>query len=559
MDSTSQIARGARSGLAILGFAAAAVLLSLVWATPATAGVTYSKADKSTVRVVALRSVEMLKVPGRDRGTGRKPHVHQLAMPNGGHGTGVRIGPGGLILTAEHVIHKARVIAVQPAGSTKVYPARVVYASKKKDIAFLATEITGGDYLSLPEEVPELQSRETVYSIGFPLDATSEYPQSARGIVSGVRPNGELQLSINVNPGNSGGPILNERNELVGMIVKGANVDEGVAGIGMAVPMDWILRAYQRRVVGRPVLAEAMRKLTEAAAGYRTLAELAVEVVQHGDMVRTIVEQLNDPDDAGLKRKINTAYNKHKKSADIAVMVATYYWNESLVRYLLGEDDWAAPRGIARKLCARATKLDEKVGVRWPFVRAALANRGRRGGDVLRVPQSRRRKKRAGFTDEPVNLPPTRPAGFGFGMSLGEATEACLLEDHELTQKGEHHQCSGAAIETSFEQTVGLRFCGGQLCRVDADSAPSQRLSAPWLQRFAAIKKHYVSRYGEPKRVRFKLPNKCKKQILPCLKKGKAGMVYAWTWPTRKLTLSMGRIGGKPKIRVSHEVITKAE
>ena len=241
-------------------------------------------------------------------------------------------------------------------------------------------------------------------------------------------------------------------------------------------------------------------------------------------------------------------------------LVATYYWNESLVRFIFAEDDWNKTRRIAKKLCAKAVKLDKTVVKRWPFVGAVVGKpKGRKESPFGNNQRKAKRPERSATTKSKLKPPPGRPAGFQFGISPEEAKAACVLEGHRFKETSGRYECSGAAMETAFAQTTSLEFCEDELCRIDSRSQPSQRLSKPWLQRFAAIKRHYVSRYGKPKRVRFKLPNRCKKEILPCLKDGKAAMIYSWRWPARKLTLSMGRIDGEATIRVSHEMLGEAD
>ena len=62
----------------------------------------------------------------------------------------------------------------------------------------------------------------------------------AKGILSGKRKIKDkiyIQTDMAVSPGNSGGPLLNEKGEIIG-IVQRKIVDEGVEGIGFAIPID---------------------------------------------------------------------------------------------------------------------------------------------------------------------------------------------------------------------------------------------------------------------------------------------------------------------------------
>ncbi len=153
------------------------------------------------------------------------------------------------------------------------------------------------------------------------------------------------------------------------------------------------------------------------------------------NMVRAIIEQIDDPDNADLKRKINTAYKAHKKSPDVMALVATYYWNESLVRFIFAEDDWNKTRRIAKKLCAKAVKLDKTVVKRWPFVGAVVGKpKGRKESPFGNNQRKAKRPERSATTKSKLKPPPGRPAVFQFGISPEEAKAACVLEGHRFKE-----------------------------------------------------------------------------------------------------------------------------
>ncbi|MFI1992283.1 S1C family serine protease [Actinoplanes sp. NPDC020271] len=159
-------------------------------------------------------------------------------------GTGVIVNADGTVLTAAHVIDGAETIEVTYADGTSS-TAKVASANPEQDIATITPA-------KLPETlVPAVlgggvQVGDTVVAIGNPLglvDSTSS------GVVSGLDRKltreakddiaGLIQFDAAVNPGNSGGPLVNDQGQVVGIVVALANpTDAGTfIGIGFAVPI----------------------------------------------------------------------------------------------------------------------------------------------------------------------------------------------------------------------------------------------------------------------------------------------------------------------------------
>jgi S1-C subfamily serine protease len=161
-----------------------------------------------------------------------------------GTGTGVIVNADGTILTAQHVIDGADTIKVSYADGT-TSAARVASADAAQDIATLTPA-------TLPATlVPAvlgggLAVGDDVVAIGNPLGLTLS---TTSGVVSGLdrvlrraKPgdmSGLIQFDAAVNPGSSGGPLLNDRGQVAGIIVALANpTDAGTfIGIGFAVPI----------------------------------------------------------------------------------------------------------------------------------------------------------------------------------------------------------------------------------------------------------------------------------------------------------------------------------
>lgn len=156
-------------------------------------------------------------------------------------GTGVIAAENGTILTAYHVVKGTKNVNLTFADGTKA-KAVVVSSNPKRDVATLK-----------PAKLPEIVVPATlggavavgapVVAIGNPLGLT--YSVST-GVVSGLNRSardgdlsGLIQFDASVNPGSSGGPLLDARGLVIGIVVSIADPggDEAFAGIAFAVPI----------------------------------------------------------------------------------------------------------------------------------------------------------------------------------------------------------------------------------------------------------------------------------------------------------------------------------
>jgi S1-C subfamily serine protease len=162
-----------------------------------------------------------------------------------GTGTGVIANADGTILTALHVVDGAESIRLTYADGTEA-TAQPMSEDPAQDIATLTPD-------KLPETlVPAVlgggsRVGEDVVAIGNPLGLTFS---TSSGVVSGLdrklnRDEGEadieglIQFDAAVNPGNSGGPLINDRGQVVGIVIALANPSGAgtFIGIGFAVPI----------------------------------------------------------------------------------------------------------------------------------------------------------------------------------------------------------------------------------------------------------------------------------------------------------------------------------
>jgi putative serine protease PepD len=167
-------------------------------------------------------------------------------------GTGVVANADGIILTALHVVKGAGSIRVTFADGT-ASAARIESEDEAIDIAALAAAALPAVLVpAVLGSSGRLAVGDTVVAIGNQLGLTSS---ATAGVVSGLNRatrgeggtglSGLIQFDAAVNPGSSGGPLVNGRGETVGIVVALANPTRAgtFIGIGFAVPIGAALAA----------------------------------------------------------------------------------------------------------------------------------------------------------------------------------------------------------------------------------------------------------------------------------------------------------------------------
>lgn len=332
----------------------------------------YGKVDASSVRVFAVGTVGTEPVQAQG-------HTVQLASPKAGHGTGFVVD-GGLVLTAQHVVEGARHLVVRLPGTGGFYSARQILGNKDLDIAVLAIDAAPS---ALPLIATPPAVRTNVFAVGYPLDPARTQPQSARGIVAGYLDDGTVQLDMALNPGNSGGPLIDEREQVLGMVVARGKVEAGVQGIGYAVSAAKLaeqLAEAKRRLPSTPQLTENLR----------AAATVVDEMIQHGTLYQLDkkAELSKTVTSVDLDRELGTLITD-LRDADLLVFVAATLWNASLALEVAGLREiggvkltdvealqlGARLRGSAVTACTRALQLDASVRARSALVDVVVPSR----------------------------------------------------------------------------------------------------------------------------------------------------------------------------------------
>lgn len=245
-----------------------------------------------------------------------------------GLGSGVIIRPDGYIVTNNHVIAGADVIEVT-LENNKVYPARLVGTDPATDIALI--KIEGEDLPVVPiGNSDDLRLGEWVLAIGSPYDLRSTI---TAGIVSAkgrsmpnydgqYRVESFIQTDAAVNPGNSGGALVNAAGELVGINTSIISRTGSYAGYAFAVPVNIVSKIVDDFIefgsVQRAMLGISITDVNAEVAAQTNLTDIdgvyvaAVQKdspaekggIRQGDVIREI--NLNPVhNSAGLQEQIS--------------------------------------------------------------------------------------------------------------------------------------------------------------------------------------------------------------------------------------------------------------
>jgi S1-C subfamily serine protease len=173
-------------------------------------------------------------------------------------------GRGGLIVTSSHVIEHADNISVTLSDGRSFQGSRVD-ADPNTDIAVI--RIVASDLVALPmAESATLEVGDYIVAVGSPFGMGTTV---THGIVSALHRSGLhirgyqdfIQTDASLNPGNSGGPLVNLRGELVGIAAAITSPTGSNIGIGFAIPVNRV-----RELVDRAMKYGEMRPIKHARA-----------------------------------------------------------------------------------------------------------------------------------------------------------------------------------------------------------------------------------------------------------------------------------------------------
>ena len=213
--------------------------------TPAVARVNVTK-TVSEAELAKAQTAELLRQFFGDRL--RIPEQAATPAIEHAYGTAFFVTADGYMLTNHHVVAGADKISVTLNDRTEL-DATLVGSDERSDVAVL--KVTGKKFPALPiGDSNSLKVGEPVLAIGSPFGF--DYSASA-GIVSAKSRNFSretsvpfIQTDVALNPGNSGGPLFNQRGEVIGINSRIFSGTGGYMGLSFSIPIDAAMDVYEQ-------------------------------------------------------------------------------------------------------------------------------------------------------------------------------------------------------------------------------------------------------------------------------------------------------------------------
>ncbi|ASU41502.1 serine peptidase [Herbaspirillum sp. meg3] len=189
--------------------------------------------------------------PNAPRNKGKGGNAQQEEVPRG-VGSGFIISADGYIMTNSHVVEGASEVYVTLTDKRE-FKAKIIGSDTRTDVALLKIDGSNLPRLVIGDS-DKIRAGEWVLAIGSPFGLENTV---TAGIISAkARDTGDylplIQTDVAVNPGNSGGPLINLKGEVIGINSQIYSRSGGFMGISFAVPIDEALRVSdQLKASGR--------------------------------------------------------------------------------------------------------------------------------------------------------------------------------------------------------------------------------------------------------------------------------------------------------------------
>jgi hypothetical protein len=171
-----------------------------------------------------------------------------------GFGSGVIISPDGLIVTNNHVVGNDETVEVHFQDGKTTIASPIKKGLSVLDVAYLKVDGSNFDYLPMSDQC---STGDEVYAIGAPLGLSESV---SKGIISncdrtikGVK---FIQTDAAINAGNSGGPLINKKGEVLGLLTFKI-VAAGVEGLNFAISQTVVRDYYENKLTN---LAETLKR-----------------------------------------------------------------------------------------------------------------------------------------------------------------------------------------------------------------------------------------------------------------------------------------------------------
>jgi len=426
---------------------------SLAARIDAIAGPSSGSADGSDAGMAAARSTDMSRLDPAlvakiepavitvrvDRGI----KIEQgMGSPDRVLGSGFFIDPRGYLITNYHVISSEvdpeyegySRVTVKPAGDPDIrIPAKVIGWDPLLDLALLKAEMTP-PYSFVLDPAPAQPQGASIYALGSPLGLESTI---TAGIVSAtgrdfLQWGDVIQIDAPLNPGNSGGPLLDASGKVTGVVFAGV---PGYQGLNFAIPTSWLLQIlpalYRGGKLEHPWLGYIVDDATDGGTGLsvRYKSPSVPPSIQEGDVILSMdghpLKRVVDLQSLLLDRRPGELVNLQVKDAagavrtvlralgtrpehplDDAMAIDTH---DRLFPALMGMDVVRVPGGIFGAESYSITKvrsgsIADEAGLSEgdPFSLYAMIVRPKERAAVLQIHVM---KRKAGFLESMIQIP----------------------------------------------------------------------------------------------------------------------------------------------------------
>lgn len=359
----------------------------------------FVKAAENTVNaVVHVKNVSISsgQMTLQDLFLGRSSHRKQL-----GTGSGVIINADGYIITNNHVIKNAHELSVT-LNNNKTYVAELIGADSKTDIALLKIDAESDLPFVTFSDSDQAKIGEWVLAVGNPFNLTSTVTAGIISAKSRDLTGGQsfIQTDAAVNPGNSGGALVNTNGELVGINTAISSQTGSYIGYSFAVPSN-IARKVVEDIMEYGNVQNGMLGIKGGSLNSRFSEELNISDTE-GIYIDSVIED-SGADKAGLEKgdiikaidniKISkfsdlTGHISTKRPNDVVELTiarngtlktipVTLFKNQTITLPLVGEIRNAKPQDLKRYKAKNGVKiaaLDNKYAEYWERNGVALGN-----------------------------------------------------------------------------------------------------------------------------------------------------------------------------------------
>lgn len=264
-----------------------------------------------------------------------------------GSGSAFYLKQYNVFITNYHVVQGSKTLSIENKNLER-YVGHVIMVDTNEDIAFVKAE---GDFSALPEvsfsELAKLYLRDEVYVLGYPYGMPYTETQ---GIISSPKQlmNGKyyIQTDAPVNPGNSGGPLVNKNGEIIGITTsKFSDADN----MGFAIPVDTlneIIEIYK---------AHTPAQYSIVCPGCKSVIEEAGEYCNNcGDTIDPLL--FEEKELSAFARVIEDGFTRHGINPVLA-RTGYEYWNfhsgSSLIRIFVYNSSYVYATSPINKMVSK--------------------------------------------------------------------------------------------------------------------------------------------------------------------------------------------------------------